>query len=56
MQTPYEIVKEYYPKATAINVGCKNGKYYNIVSEYIVLSKGKTAKAAWKSAMRNLDN
>jgi len=56
MKTPSEIVKEYYPTATPVNIGCKNGNYYNIVAENNILGKGKTKKAAWKSSMRNLNN
>lgn len=68
--TPREQVLQYYPKAQAKNIDTKKGaRYYNIIHGGVqvvgfvielpilndnVLGKGKSSKAAWKSAMRNL--
>ena len=54
MKTPREQVIEIYKNAEAVNVGCTNGKYYNIKVNDMVLGKGKSAKNAWKSASRNI--
>lgn len=57
MKTPKEIVLEYYPEAKAMNVGTNKGlKYYVITynGPYACLGKGKSSKAAWKAAYRNL--
>jgi hypothetical protein len=56
MKSPREIVLKYYPKAQAVNVGCKSGKYYHIMSEKEYLGKGKSSKNAWIAAYHNLDN
>ena len=66
MPTPREIVLQYYPNAGAVNVGTKaGGKFYEIHSDvkttegfinWARLGKGKSSKAAWKAAYRNLDN
>jgi len=53
--TPREEVLDTYPNAQAVNVGCKNGKYYNIIIDNHVLGKGKSAKNAWKSASNNIN-
>lgn len=56
MKKPKDIVLQYYPLAKAVNIGSKNGDYYNIVSEETYLGQGKSKEAAWKAASRNLDN
>lgn len=62
METPREVVLKYYSQAHAVNVTCKNGSYYHIISDNrplgqgsVQLGQGKSAKAAWKSALRNLE-
>lgn len=62
--TAREIVLSHYPNAGAVNVGTKDGgKYYEIHSDvktkdgfvnWVRLGKSKSAKGAWKAAMRNL--
>ena len=58
-------VKSFYPDAKAINIGTKSGdKFYEIHNEvknvfgdlitFERLGRGKSAKAAWKSAYRNI--
>lgn len=53
IKTPKEIVIKYYPNAKAINIGCKNGDYYNIYSGEDYLGQGKTLNNAWKAAYNN---
>lgn len=54
MKTPAEQVKEYYPDATPLNVGCKLGNYFHIYDEKTFLGKGKSKKAAWKAVSKNI--
>ncbi len=48
--TPREQVLEYYPGALPIN----RGKYFEILAGDIYLGMGKSRKAAWKAASRNI--
>lgn len=50
--TPCLIVRESYPKAQVVKVGIK--QLYEIVNDGVVLGKGQSKKAAWKSAYRNI--
>lgn len=54
MKTPREVVLKYYPKAQAVNVGCKSGKYYHVMSDNEYLGKGKSSKNAWMAAYNNM--
>lgn len=57
MKTPRELVLLYYPNAKAVNIGSKSGgRYYNILSDKTYLGQGKSSKAAWKAAYRNLNS
>lgn len=51
-------IREDYPKAISINVGCKTGDYYHIYSEEkgIYLGKGKSKKEAWRAAYKNINS
>ena len=65
-KTAKEIVLSHYPNAGAVNVVAKDGsKYYEIRRDVktkggfanwiiLVLGRSKSAKGAWKDAMRNL--
>lgn len=55
IETPQEEVLKYHKNAKAVNVMCKNGSYYHIMDGDRYLGQGKSAKAAWKAASRNID-
>lgn len=64
MKTPREKVLYYYPYAGAINIGTRKGRnFYEIHSDtktqkgfvnWARLGRGKSQKAAWRAAYRNL--
>lgn len=53
--SPREEVLKYYPKAQA-KLRPNGKKYYEIWSNNEYLGQGKTSKAAWKAASRNLNS
>lgn len=54
--TDREEVLKVYPDARRVNIGTKTGqRYYHIITgDNSFLGQGKSAKAAWKSASKNI--
>jgi hypothetical protein len=50
------LVLKYYPNAVAINVGCKSGDYFHIMSGMHLLGQGKSKQQAWAAAYNNMND